>query len=98
MNQNVKEKLDEMRHLYLDLAPPNTKRTDTCHRPKVSFWASLEETGPEITISIGALHGQQQRFVSLSIHEAQHLSNMLQALSLDVKRTCDVHSQSGETQ
>jgi hypothetical protein len=90
MNQNVKEKLDEMRHLYLDLAP----HIDTCHRPKVSFWASLEETGPEITISIGALHGQQQRFVSLSIHEAQRLSNMLQALSLDVKRTCEA----GETQ
>lgn len=56
------------------------------HRPRVSVWIDENEIEegkplPPLTLSLGALWGQQQRFVSLSPLEARSLAGDLKDLA-----------------
>ena len=52
---------------------------DDPHRPTLSVWVDDDNgTGvPCVSVSIGPLHGQQQRFISLATGEARQLAKAL---------------------
>ena len=74
--EHRKEALAEVESVTLDLR--NAITIDDENRPRLSVWPDYEERiGFCVNVAIGALFGQQQRFVELTPGEARELAAKL---------------------
>lgn len=65
----------------VDLRDSDDDREISPHRPEVQIWAEHEEAQCRVSVSIGALWGQQGRFLELSPNEAREMARKLTAVA-----------------
>lgn len=74
-----------MPHEILDLNNADAPEHEEVHRPELRIWIDDAVTPPKVVLTVGALHGQQMRFVEMTSQEAMRLSNMLAQKGIAVR-------------
>jgi hypothetical protein len=94
MYKSLEEKLDEIRHLEVDLTGDSDDLIDNdVHRPRLSMWAAWHDNigGPVVSVAIHPLWGQAGRFIDMTPTEARSLATKLIGMSDAIESTVDNH-------
>jgi hypothetical protein len=91
--KSVEEKLDDIRHVHMDLTEDvDDPRDGSGCRPRITLWAEIGDKDPaHVVLMLDTLWGYQRRHVDLYPLEARELAKKLIAMADKIDEIIDNH-------